>query len=373
MRIALLTPESDFLYLAGDETSPERTFSSAFDIRIDGKIIIQTVRNIRRQAARHIDRGNLETTLSFSTIREFATPALAEAFAATYDESQSLSGILALFSYGPEDVQAFLYMANAVVTLPQLTVSGCAVTLRYEARGGFVFEWTQTSSTQQTGYRITTTTTDKWWEVSFVGPTGMTGSAATGYFDAATQSYYALQWSEDLIHWDLGKYTDCAGSPTDIGGGLSRYWCRSIYSIDTKVKTGHMWVEFSESFPGDYRNNPLNALTIKSIVQLLGRTFTMPTDAAALQTKLRELGFEGATVVAVSDVVWRIDLYGVNYVAYGTTNKIYWPQYLVADIYGVINSPVNGQDFKGEFVNADGLRCTLPKQFARLSITYPTP
>ena len=364
MRIALLTPESDFLYLAGDETSPERTFSSAFDIRIAGKTIVQTVRNIRRQAARHIDRGNLETTLGFSTIREFATPAIAEAFADGYDESQSLTGILALFSYGPEDVQAFLYMANCVVTLPSLTVSGCAVTLRYEARGGFVFEWTQATSSQQTGYRITTTTTDRWWEVSFVGPTGMTGSAATGYFDAATQSYYALQWSEDLIHWDLGKFTDCAGSPTSIGGGLSRYWCRSIYSLDSKVKTGHMWCE---SIAGDTRNNPFTSLTINNVVQSLANfPYTMPGGAAQMQTDIRALGWTGATVVATTDIDWRIEIPGVNFTSYTTTNKVGWPQYLVENSLGQIVSPVNGAFFLGEFVNSDGLRCALNKQFFRL-------
>lgn len=217
------------------------------------------------------------------------------------------------------------------------------------------------------------TATDIWFEVGVpvLASCAFSGNSSAGW--TWLNGFFGLQlyWSENLTQWSVGKFTD-SGTPesaTIDGEACLIYWARSIYSIDSKVKTGHMWVEFSAAYPGDSRNNPLNALTINSIVRNLAGSYTMPGDAAALQAKLRELGFEGATVVAVSDVVWRIDLYGINYVAYGTTNKVYWPQYLVADMYGNVVTPVNGQDFQGEFVNSSGLRCTVSKQFARLGAT----
>jgi len=222
-------------------------------------------------------------------------------------------------------------------------------------------------------YRKVITSTDIWFEVGVpvLASQPFSGNSSAGW--TWLNGFFGLQlyWSENLTQWSLGKFTDI-GSPeaaTIDGESCFIYWARSMYSIDTKVKTGHMWVEFSDYYVGDSRNNPLNALTINNIVRAIAGSYTMPGDAAALQAKLRELGFTDATVVAVSDIKWRVDLYGINYVAYGTTNKIYWPQYLVADMYGVINTPVNGIDFAGEYVNSSGLRCTVSKQFARLGAT----
>lgn len=223
-------------------------------------------------------------------------------------------------------------------------------------------------------YRIVTETNDKWFEVGIpmlASQPMESGNASAGFLWLNGFVRFHLEWSEDLINWHVGKFAD-SGTPqaTVIDGeNCLIYWARSIYSVDSKVKTGHMWVEFSQSYSGNPLNNPLNALTINNIVRNIAGSYTMPGDAAALQAKLRELGFADATVVAVSDVIWRIDLYGINFVAYGTTNKIYWPQYLVADMFGNVNTPVNGIDFQGEFVNANGLRCTLNKQFARMGAT----
>ena len=223
-------------------------------------------------------------------------------------------------------------------------------------------------------YRKVTTSTDVWFEVGVpvLASCPFSGNSAAGW--TWLNGFFGLQlyWSENLTSWSVGKFTD-SGSPesaTIDGESCLIYWARSIYSIDSKVKTGHMWVEYSSSYPGDSRNNPLNALTINNIVRALGGfPYTMPTDASRLQADLRAAGFTDAIVTAASDVVWRIDLYGINFVAYATTNKIYWPQYLVADMNGVVNSPVNGIDFQGEFVNSSGVRCTVSKQFARLGAT----
>ena len=104
-------------------------------------------------------------------------------------------------------------------------------------------------------------------------------------------------------------------------------------------------------------------------MRALGGTYTMPTGAAALQTKLRDLGFSDAAVIASSDVDWRIDLPGINYSSYSTVNKIYWPSYLVPNDQGAVVNVCDGYFFTGSFINSSGERCALSKQFARLGIT----
>lgn len=119
----------------------------------------------------------------------------------------------------------------------------------------------------------------------------------------------------------------------------------------------------------DTRNNPFTALTILGVVRALGGfPYTMPGDAARMQTDLTAI-FPGATVEASSNVVWRIRIPDITFSAYHQMNKVFWPGYYIADIFGGLTVLVDGATFDGGFVNAAGVRTSVKKQFARLGIS----
>lgn len=220
-------------------------------------------------------------------------------------------------------------------------------------------------------YRIVTTTTDRWFEVGvpmLAAQPMESGNASAGWLWLNGFIRLHLEWSEDLVHWHVGKFAD-SGTPQAIvidGQDSLIYWARSMYSVDSKVKTGHMWCE---QIGGDTRNNPFTGLTLNNVVRSLPNfPYTMPTHAGQLQTDIAAI-FQGATVTATSDVDWRIDVPEVNFTAYSTLNKIYWPEYHVPDYLGNLVNHDDGAIFQGEFVNASGVRCALNKQFARLGAT----
>ena len=215
---------------------------------------------------------------------------------------------------------------------------------------------------------IVTEAAAKWYEVGFLSPELLDGNAQTGWIYRSGRVHVWLEWSDDLIHWSTGKYVDAPGSPEVIKGGIL-YSARSIYSQDSVVKTGHMWCESSSVYGGDTRNNPFTSLTLNNVVQSLPNfPYTMPTGAAQMQTDLRALGWTDVTVVATSDIDWKIEIPGVNFTAYSTKNFVGWPDYLVPDYFGNLVNHCNGFNFTGDFVDPNGLRCTLNKQFARLGI-----
>lgn len=208
---------------------------------------------------------------------------------------------------------------------------------------------------------------EKWLEIGFTSPVMLAGDASRGWVDTSGRVRLWLEWSETLTEWTTGMFIDCASTATPVAGGYE-YWSRCTMPQDSAESTGQLWAE-STAISGDTRNNPFTALTINSTVQALANfPYTMPGDAAQLQTDLRAIGWTGATVVASSDVAWRIDIPNVNFVDYHTFNAIHWPLYLVPDMYGNVVNPVSYWGFTGDFVNTANVRTKLPKQFARLGL-----
>ena len=206
-----------------------------------------------------------------------------------------------------------------------------------------------------------------WYEVGFISPERLDGNASTGWTYRNDRLHVWLEWSEDLINWSTGPFVDAPGNPVPVLGGFA-YSARSIYTQDSLVKTGAMLVT-STTDAGDSRNNPLTALTVKNVVQTLAHApYTMPTDAALLQTDLRAIGWTGATVVATTDVDWQISLPTVDFTAYNTITKIFWPSYLVPNDTGAVVNPCDGFLFAGTYIDPNRFRCALNKQFARLGI-----
>ena len=208
---------------------------------------------------------------------------------------------------------------------------------------------------------------EKWFEVGFTVPFKLNGNARDGWFDRYGVRL-ALQRSETLLSWHLGEFTDCANSPTKNLDGSYTYWCRSIYPVDSLIKTGNIYVQS----PGDYgqpdsRNNPFTGITINGVVQSLANApYTMPGDAAQLQTDLRALGWTGATVTASAATVWRIDIPNVDFDAWDLATWVHWTGYLIPDMYGALTILIDRWGFTGEFINEAGVRTSNHKQFARL-------
>lgn len=208
---------------------------------------------------------------------------------------------------------------------------------------------------------------EKWFEVGFTAPNLLVGDASRGWVDSSGRIRFWLEWSEDLFHWTTASFIDAA-APTPVAGGYE-YWARSIWPMDSAASSGEIICESIGDSNDDARNNPFTALTINSVVQTLPNfPYTMPTDAALLQTDIRAAGWTGATVVASSDIAWAITIPNVSHSTYYTTNAVYWPQYYIADYLGNQTVKVWSRGFSGQYVNSAGTRTKLRKQFARLGI-----
>lgn len=216
-------------------------------------------------------------------------------------------------------------------------------------------------------YRMTNEGGEKFFEVAFTSGELLNGSAATGWQDVRGYLDFKLQQSEDLIAWHENLFVDCADSPEDMPDGSFRYWSRCIFPVDSTIKTGLM--RAASPATGDARKGPFTDLTVGGVVQTLpGFPYTMPGDAGRLQTDLRAAGWAGATVTASSFTAWEIIIPDVYHNGASIISKIYWPVYYVEDMFGAVNVPVNGAPFNGKFVNEEGVRTNLSKQFARLAV-----
>lgn len=216
---------------------------------------------------------------------------------------------------------------------------------------------------------------EKWFEVGFQMDHLLAGNPAAGWTDQGNYLRIDYEWSADLVSWSAGKFIGAPVPVVDMGAGVYQYWARALNPVDSAVKSGSIRV--SSGYPGqpgdiftqDTRNNPFTGLTIAGVVQPLGGfPYTMPGDAARMQTDILARGWTGATVEASSATVWRIIIPGVSYTLYSQSSSVFWPVYLVADMFGVINSPVDRAGLTGTLVNASGVPI-FQRAFGRLKIS----
>ena len=135
MRIALVHG-STTTWLAGEPGVSERDHTSASDFEIDANTEIDVKPGIRAEAVNVLDRGNLKTTLGFSTTVKFDTTDEAELWAIDYDGSAARAGTLTIYSHVSGEADAVRELANAVVKPPRRRVIGCSVLLTYSVTGG---------------------------------------------------------------------------------------------------------------------------------------------------------------------------------------------------------------------------------------------
>lgn len=373
MKIALVTP-SETIPLAGEDGVAMRSHGDASGLDISGQAAVRILQLCRRDRAIPVDDGNLAETVIFRSTRTFGSPAAAEAFAADHAAIPREGELVFDIDGSPRKMTA------AVLQAPRSSVAGCTVTTTYAAKGAAIIEAgppiPEHYINQDLGsgllYRIVDDGSQKWFEAGILAPSNdLLGSAASGWTDAGGNLLFRLHRSEDLINWDT-DWIEAPGSPEAVGDGDYIYWARGRFPVDSKVKTGQMWAQsptavFNYSDP---RNNPITGVTINGVAQTLPNApYSMPSAAATLQADLRAAGWTGATVVATSNINWRIDIPNVNFTDYSAVNRVRWPGYYVPDMYGALIILIDGMDFTGEFVNAAGVRTAVSKQFARLGVS----
>ncbi len=135
MRIALQPETGPLVWLAGDPEADERTFSSAGDLRLNGDILVQEDALLRAKNRRFRDRGNLSETITFSTVRKFASSAEAQLWAIDYNRTMPRAGTLIIRIDQPGGGIVNRYLSNAVVRPPARTEIGLSILLSYTVQG----------------------------------------------------------------------------------------------------------------------------------------------------------------------------------------------------------------------------------------------
>ena len=131
----------------GSGTYPERAWTSACNVKLNGKQLIQEAQFLRGVSALPIARGNKINQLSFDVIRNFQllNPsasnwiALTEAFALTHFSGLPTYGALVLTCGAPGETSIVVQAANAVLEAePNLNAMGARLTMSYSFRCGLL-------------------------------------------------------------------------------------------------------------------------------------------------------------------------------------------------------------------------------------------
>ncbi len=120
-------------WLAGQLGVDQNVHSSAANLQFGGSAILQAQQRVRAANTALRDRGNLMSSLSFTTSRLHESLSEAEVFAATYDVVFPRTGTLRCYR---ETGEAVCQLANAVVAPPTRQVIGLTVLLSYSVSGG---------------------------------------------------------------------------------------------------------------------------------------------------------------------------------------------------------------------------------------------
>jgi hypothetical protein len=206
----------------------------------------------------------------------------------------------------------------------------------------------------------------KWFEVAFIASQLMQGDAVTGWSDEDGYIYTFFQYSEDLVAWsNIGFLPAQATARPD---GTWEHWARAALPVNASPKTGAI-ASFSTDANGDSRNNPFTGLRIGGIdLDLPNFPYTMPGDAAQMQTDIRAAGYPNATVTAASDIAWQILIPDVEIFEFQTNSFVSWPPYQIANPI-MPDEPITIQSrmLVGDFFDIDGNR-VVTRAFARLGI-----
>lgn len=142
--------------------------------------------------------------------------------------------------------------------------------------------------------RLITDDVAEWFEVGFLSPfETLPGSAADGWTDPDGYLLFRLERSEDLLAWDHA-WSDSPLSPEPQGENWM-IWARSEFPRLWK------YVTIDITLTSDRHGKDITALVLfGTTIALPNYPYSMPADAAQLQTDLLALGYTGATVTNVA-------------------------------------------------------------------------
>jgi hypothetical protein len=308
MIVAIVHPDESVTYLAGDPAAPDRGFADSDGLVFAGEFEVRWVRPIRSPAARPLPPDNLEATVTFAATRTFSSAEEANGYAQNWQPPAH--GNVIFQTTGPVEGETYLGMPCPVIHPPEMTVRGRSLTLRHRITGKPPRELSEPEPPPPLpplAARITEATDGSWFEVGFRTTAALTGNAAAGWTDADGHQW-RLEQSTDLATWNLARFTDCAGSPAHLGGGLYEYWSRAA--------TPRRWksVRVDLTATTDRYGKSITAISVLgTAISGLSYPYAMPADAARLQADLRTAGFSGAVVSsAAAALVARARNYTVN-------------------------------------------------------------
>lgn len=134
----LLTSTGTEYWLAGKPGVSERVHSSVSGFRKEVDLSVQENKFVRGTQARVLDRGNIKTTLRFSTTRKFNTVPEAEAWMLDYEMATPRTGTIVLESVLSGGGVTRRYLPNAVVRPPVISNTGVSVDIQYTVEGGLI-------------------------------------------------------------------------------------------------------------------------------------------------------------------------------------------------------------------------------------------
>lgn len=316
MRITLNTDSGSYP-LAGQWDLSDREFSGVVDFRISAEHIQEINRRVRSETAQVFHRGNLATTISFSTRRVFATHAEALTFAADLDAETERVGTVML---APGNGNA-RHLQDAVVDPPAHEVDGCAVRLSYVATGTAVERLLPPVSISSAGaglvvspggggtmpeeiedaqldgviIRMVNDSLGYWAEVGFPSPTDqLVGNAESGWMDPGGNLLFRIGRSNDLQTWDHAV-TACPTGIDDLGDDVWMYWARAKAPISWQTTLRDFRIG------GENYGKSITSISyLNAEIPLTGYPYAMPADKARLQSDLRTAGYTGAIVSSTS-------------------------------------------------------------------------
>jgi len=141
MRISLYSGST--LYpLAGAAGVSERAHSGAAEFSLTPESASQIASFVRGEYAKPIDRGNLLNNVSFTTARQFASPAEAWLWCLDYETAFVRSGDLVLEAIAPDGSSAWRRMRNTLVDPPVRRCIGATALVDYRVQGGVIEPFT---------------------------------------------------------------------------------------------------------------------------------------------------------------------------------------------------------------------------------------
>lgn len=134
MRISLLVGATNYP-LAGESGVSERVHSSAGDFQLTAQSQTQLLARVRAATAATVDRGNLSTTVAFTTTRTFSTPTDAFLYCLDLDAAVPREGVLVFVTQAVGGPVQTRHLLGAVVNPPSRRCDGCTLHLDYTVTG----------------------------------------------------------------------------------------------------------------------------------------------------------------------------------------------------------------------------------------------